>query len=213
VISSRFATAVCVLVLVALVPTIIHSYAALVVDDGRRATRVPEVLDSFTSQPTGRNPNWGRRHFETDDWIEREYSSSTGEATLCVVRSYDLKTLYHHPEIEIVEGASLVKNRVETFQARPEVPVFVLETASDRGPVVLYALLYRDGFVQDPLWFQLRTAGELLFRGRQAMTLFFVREQNVPAGADLSSRASAAVLFAAIEQFLAPDIEGSRPGL
>jgi hypothetical protein len=201
-IASRYAAAVAALMAVALVPTMIHSYGGVVVDDGRRAAHVPETLGAFTSLPTDRNPNWGRHHFDSDDWVERRYSTLTGSVTLSVVRSFDLKTLYHHPEIEIVEGADLKKSRTEVFAAHPEIPVFVLETESDRGPAVFYALYYRDGFVRDPIWFQIRTAGELLFRGRQAMTLFLAQDENVPAGADMAARPALALLYVAIEQFV-----------
>ena len=201
-IATRYATAVAVLVAATLVPTLIHSYGGVVEDDSRSAAHVPETLGTSTSQPTDRNANWGQRHFESDDWIERRYTTPSGPVTLTVVRSYDLKTLYHHPEIEIVEGADLKESRVETFAARPEIPVFVLETESDRGPVVFYALHYDDGFVRDPIWFQIRTAGELLFQGRRAMTLFLAQDENVPAGADLSTRPALALLYAAIQPFV-----------
>lgn len=201
-IASRHAAAVAALMALTLLPTMIHSYAGVVVDDGRRAVHVPETLGAITSLPTDRNPNWGRRHFDSDDWLERRYATPAGSVTLSVVRSFDLKTLYHHPEIEIVEGADLKASRKETFAAHPEIPVVVLATENERGPVVFYALHYAGGFVRDPIWFQIRTAGELLFGGRQAMTLFLVQDENVPAGADLSARPALALLYAAIQQFV-----------
>lgn len=210
-IATRYATAVSVLVALALVPTLIHSYGGLVESDSRRASDVSEVLGAFTSQPTDRNRNWGRRHFESDDWIERRYSSAGGSATLSVVRSYDLKTLYHHPEIEIVEGADLKRSRIETFPADPDIPVFVLETEREQGTVVFYVLHYGQQFVRDPIWFQIRTAGELLFRGRQAMTLFMAQDENVRAGADLSARPALVVLYAAIRQFLSAAPKSLNP--
>jgi hypothetical protein len=210
-IASRYAAAVAALVAVTILPTLIHSYAGVVVDDGKRATHVPETLGAFTSQPTDRNPNWGRRHFDSDDWVERRYSTLTGSVTLSVVRSFDLKTLYHHPEIEIVEGADLRASRTETFAAHPDIPVFVLATERERGPVVFYALHYGDGFVRDPIWFQIRTAGELLFGGRQAMTLFMAQDSEVLAGADLSARPALALLYAAIEQFVDAGPQTSTP--
>lgn len=210
-IATRHATAVAVLVVLALVPTLIHSYGGVVEDDNRRAAAVPAVLGTFTSQDTDRNPNWGRRHFESDDWIERRYSGPSGTATLSVVRSYDLKTLYHHPEIEIVEGASFTKSRTQTFPAEPDIPVFVLETEREQGAVVFYVLHYGDQFVSDPIWFQLRTAGELLVRGRRAMTLFLVQDENVPADADLSERPALALLYSAVRQFLNATPTPSNP--
>lgn len=208
-ISSRYAPAACAVVALALVPTLIHSYAGIVVDDNRRAEAVPAVLGAFVSTPTNRNPNWGRRHFESDDWVERRYVSGGNEVILTVVRSYDLKTLYHHPEIEIVDGAALVNSRTETFPALPDVPVFVLDTGLERGAMVYYALHYGNGFVQDPILFQIRTAGELLFRGRQAMTLFMAQDNDVPRGADLSERPALRLLVSALQQFTG----GAPPGV
>ena len=49
-IAPRFATAVCVLLALALIPTIIHSYAGVVVEDGRRASALPETLAGFSVQ-------------------------------------------------------------------------------------------------------------------------------------------------------------------
>lgn len=213
-ISTRYATPVCVLVGLALVPTLIHSYGGVVVDDSRRAARIPTTLAAFSSEPADRNPNWGRRHFESDDWIERRYTAAQGSGVLTVVRSYDLKRLYHHPEIEIVEGADFERSRTLTVDARPEVPLVVLETGLERGPVVFYALHYGDGFVSDPIRFQLRIAAELLFYGRRAMTLFMVQDANVDADADLSQRPAVALLYSAIDAFLAetaPPTHGQTP--
>ncbi len=210
-ISSRYAPAACVAVALALVPTLIHSYGGIVVDDNRRAASVSAVLGEFVSTPTNRNPNWGRRHFESDDWVERRYTSSGAEVVLTVVRSYDLKTLYHHPEIEIVEGGNLVNSRVETFPGQPDVPVFVLDTGLERGTVVFYALHYEGGFVQDPIWFQIRSAGQLLFSGRRAMTMFMAQDRDVPAGSDLSQRPALKLLHAAIQQFVGAAPQASNP--
>jgi hypothetical protein len=185
----------------ALVPTIIHSYAGVVVNDGLTTQAIPEMLAGFTSTPSGRNADWGKRRFGSHDWIERRYQSGGDEVVLTVIRSYDPKALYHHPELAVSYGTSFTASMVATFEAHATIPVHVLTTDSENGPVAMYVLHAGDTFVGDPIWFQLRSAGELLFRGREAMTLFFARDARVPKGADLARRQSLALLFAAIETF------------
>jgi hypothetical protein len=80
-------------------------------------------------------------------------------------------------------------------------PVHVL-TNSAGGAVGLYVLHYDGRFIADPIRFQLRTAGELLFTGRKAMTLFFVRDDTVPAGAAPLTIPAAGLLLEAVDQFL-----------
>ena len=69
--SSRHAPAIVVVLLLALVPTIIHSYAGLVVQDGRGTASIPLRLSSYTSAPTKRSAEWGKSQFDSDDWFER----------------------------------------------------------------------------------------------------------------------------------------------
>jgi len=202
-IAPRFATAVCVLLALALIPTIIHSYAGVVVEDGRRASALPETLAGFKSRLSERSATWGQRRFESHDWVERLYTTPVGDVRVTVIRSYDLKGLYHHPELAVSYGTSFEKARLEALPERPDIPVHVLETGLDSGPVAFYVLHYDERFVSDPIWFQIRTAGEMLFRGRRAMTLFFVRQQNLKAGASLAEQPSIVLLHAAIQQFVA----------
>lgn len=199
---SRFATAVCVLVGLALIPTIIHSYAGVVVEDGRRASALPETLAGFRSRPTDRSTTWGQRRFESTDWVERSYATPTGEVTLTVVRSFDLKALYHHPELAVAYGTDFESASVELLPESAEIPVHVLRRRRDSAPAALYVLHYDDRFVSNPIMFQIRTAGELLFKGRRAMTLFFVRDVNPPARSELSSTPAVRLLHAAIQQFV-----------
>lgn len=203
-ISPRYAPAVCALLVLALVPTVIHVYAGAVVSDARRATLVPETLAGYSSQASSRPPDWGRRRFESDDWFERRYTSGADEVLLTVVRSYDLKALYHHPELAVAYGADYESSRVETFEPHQDVPVFVLLPRSGTGPAAFYVLSYDDEFVSRPILFQMRTAGELLFRGRRAMTLLFAQSPEGRATNELSKQPALTVLLAAVQAFVAP---------
>lgn len=199
--SSRYAPAICVALLVALVPTIIHSYAGLVVNDGRATAAIPTTLGSYGSAPTRRGPQWGKNRFDSFDWIEREYTGSGDAVVLTVLRSYDLKALYHHPELAVsYHVAKFNRSEVQTAPERPDIPVHVL-TNTNGGSIAMYALHYDGRFVADPIRFQLRTAGELLFTGRKPMTLFFVRDDIVPDGAAPLQLPAAGLLFEAIDRF------------
>jgi hypothetical protein len=200
--SSRYAPAICVALLVALVPTMIHSYAGMVVADGRTVQSIPTSLASFTSAPTRRNADWGQSHFDSHDWFEREYVQGGDKVVLTVVRSYDLKALYHHPELAV--SYHVVKfddASTQTAPEHPDIPVHIL-TNTTAAAVGMYVLHYDGRFIADPIRFQLRTAGELLFTGRKAMTLFFVRDDAVPAGAGPLKLPAAQLLFEAVDRFV-----------
>jgi hypothetical protein len=200
-ISTRYLPILCGLVAVTLVPTLIHSYADSVVRDGRTTSSIPASLAGYEGAPSDRNATWGQRRFRSDDWTERIYRSGDDEVKLTVIRSYDAKALYHHPELAVAYGPSYVRTEVRRFAQHPDVPVHVLY--ADTGVVAMYVLSYDDEFVQDPIRFQLRTAGELLFSGRKAMTLFFLTDEHVGPRADIESLPSLGLFFSAIVRFAA----------
>jgi hypothetical protein len=66
-------------------------------------------------------------------------------------------------------------------------------------------VLHYDGrFITDPIRFQIRTAGELLFTGRKAMTLLFVRDDSVPSGTSPLALPAAQLLLDAVRHFVEP---------
>jgi hypothetical protein len=203
VISRRFLPVVCALIAVSLVPTLIHSYFESTVQDGLTTATIPLSLAGYDGRPSGRSSSWGERRFDSGDWTERIYRSGGDEVTLTVVRSYDAKSVYHHPELAVADGPAYLRTELRTFAQGPEIPVRVLY--GDTGTVVMYALHYADGFVQDPIRFQLRTAGELLFSGRRAMTLFFLNDEEIATGAAIESLPSLELFFTAIDRFVAAD--------
>jgi hypothetical protein len=195
-ISTRFLPVVCALVAVTLVPTFIHSYSDSAVRDGRTTAAIPTMLAGYTGAASGRNATWGQRRFESDDWTERVYRAGRDEVTLTVIRSYDAKALYHHPELAVTEN-TFPRTELKRFARRPEIPVHVLY-AEPEG-LGLYVLQYDNTFVEDPIRFQLRSAGEMLFRGRRAMTLFFLADQAPAASVEMLP--SLGLLFEAIDRF------------
>jgi hypothetical protein len=118
-----------------------------------------------------------------------------------VLRSYDLKRLYHHPELDVAYGAGYLTHDIVELPTLPGVPVHVLDTNTAQRGTALYALHYDGGFVRDPLWLQARVAGQLLFSGRKQMTLLFARDVRGRKGASPGTYPSAQVLKQAVEYF------------
>jgi hypothetical protein len=205
VISARYAVAVCVLAVAALVPTVIHSYVGVVVEDGKKAGSVPTTLVGYTSTPTERNAGWGQRRFDSNDWVERKYSNSNGteDVILTVIRSYELTPLYHHPELAVAyyDGHSFEAARTRRFAGHDDVPVHVLRPDSADIAVAMYVLEYDGRYIDNPIAFQLRTSGALLFSGRRAMTLFFARTKAAPSERDLGTSGIGRLLLAAVDAF------------
>lgn len=200
--SPRYAAPVALVLLLALLPTAIHSYAGLRVDDHLKTASIPATLEGFDGTPTTRRPNWGERRFDATDWTERTYFAGTQQVRLLVARSFDLKKLYHHPELAAADGTDLRPAGIRQIGDGLG-GVHALETTSGRREVALYALVYDGALIEDPIWFQFRTAGRLLVTGRKQMTLFFAHQAEVPAGQEPEKTAAAKILKAAVTAFAA----------
>jgi len=200
-ISSRFVRPVALAIALATVPTIRHTYLRQVVPDGRTTAPVQQALSHLASTPGDRTASWMQRVLETEDWYDRTYRVGSKQIRLFVGRSYDAKRLYHHPEIALVRGSEITVQGVVRAEARPEIPLHLLTTRrKDEPGLILYALHYGDGFVDDPIRFQIRSAASLLFSGRRPMTLFFAMSDE---NGDAFQRSEAArLLFAAVDAFL-----------
>ena len=201
-IAHRYVPIVCALLALALVPTLIHSYSDSRPHDGRTAAAVSTALAGYAATPTTRSATWGERRFDSDDWVERTYRDGKRSIRLTVVRSYDPKSLYHHPELAVADGTSFSGVQIVRPAARPDLPLHVLTPAPGVSATAAYVLHYNGRFVEDPILFQIRTASELLVTRRQAMTLFFALDQD-PAGDDSSRAALADLLTAAVDDFVA----------
>jgi len=129
--STRYATAVLLLLGLAAVPTVIHSYRDSTIADGHSARGIPMRLAGETGAPTTRRAGWGEDRFGATDWTERRYGSP--EVKLFVGRSFDSKRLYHHPELAVDYGQSYGQSEVVRLPGRPDVPVHVLRSADTRG--------------------------------------------------------------------------------
>jgi hypothetical protein len=210
-IAPRFSVAVAVLLGMALVPTVIHEYVGLSIDDGRVTDAVDFRLAGLSGTATGRKSFWAIRKFDSTDWIERWYTADKERIQLFVARSYDLKRLYHHPELAIVQSDDLISRGVVRLAHRENVPIHILQSRRTSGQgIAMYALHYDNEFVDDALRFQVRTAASLLVGGRRPMTLFFVYDADTPTDAKLDDLAATPLLLAAIDSFVNQPATASR---
>ena len=199
-VSTRYLAPLAVVLAMAMVPTLIHSYAGVTVDDGMRARDLVVRVDAARGVETTRKPEWVKRRLSSEDWQERRYVIDGREVVLFIGRSYDPKALYHHPELALAYGIDFVSRGVVDVNGLP------VHALAGRGQphVALYALHADGGFVADPVRFQIRHATSGLFRGRTPMTLFFALERGTPATDDLTGTAAARVLEAATVAFTDP---------
>lgn len=199
--SMRYALPVAVLLAIAAVPTVIHSYMDSSRVDGRMTRDIPLRLADDIGAATSRRAGWGADRLASNDWIERAYGR-TMPVRLFVGRSFDLKKLYHHPELAIDYGQSYGSHEVITLPQRPGMPVHVLRGGqSNASRLAMYVLEYDGHYVADPIWFQLRTSLKLLVSRRDAMTLFFA-VQDLPGETTTPEGSRAAtILVSAIDAF------------
>ena len=201
-ISTRYAISVVIIIMLALIPTVIHSYLDLKIDDNVSTHQISNVLGSYVSKPTQRKQEWGTDTFACYDWIERIYTNQQGKSVrLFVGRSYDHKRLYHHPELALSYGKDLRKIGEMDFTKQPNIHVNLL--ANETRPVIAaYTLLYDKQFVQNALSHQLMSSIKQLISPRKPMTLFYVEAENTSAEGLFNETDAAFILEKAINDFL-----------
>ena len=201
-ISLRYGAIVSILLIVALVPTIIHTYTAARVEDGLLTTNISMELTGFTSKPTNRKAAWVKETFDSTNWIERRYEGAAGENVLLfVTRSYDMKRLYHHPEIGILRGIDLRSVGRDHLPGMPSVWVNVLRGRTERG-LAAYLLIHDGQFIENPIRWQVATSVNLMFSPKKEMTLFFAYDDQAEEATTLQNSPAGAILLEAVNSFL-----------
>jgi hypothetical protein len=201
-ISLRFVVIACILLAVALVPTVIHSYFEAKTEDGLTVKAISNTLSGFSSHATERRAKWVEETFDTKDWIERRYTGpDSNNILLFAVRSFDLKRLYHHPEIGVLRGVDLQMEGIRKLKGLTEVPVYVLKNRKGKG-LAVYALLHDGQFIENPILTQIFTSFNLLFNKRKAMTLFLVYDEYARDDTSLEQSPASNILGASITSFL-----------
>ncbi len=211
-ISSRYALPVIVLLGLALVPTVIHSYLQAREADGRPTANIPTTLAGMSSQPyTRHNAQWVKGMFDSEDWIERIYKKENGDKIrLFVARSYDHKHLYHHPELGLSHGGNLSSEGVVELPGESKIPVYLLRNSSAKR-VAAYVLLYDGRYIQNPVKHQIGESLTLLVNPRRPMTLFYIAAAGSSAIDRFANTSSAQLLTAAIHSFMAQKPSSTEP--
>jgi hypothetical protein len=201
-ISARYALPVALVLMLALIPTVIHSYLNLKTDDGLSVKNIKSALDNFNSTPTNRQPGWGEDTFGCEDWIERIYTDEQGKPLrLFVGRSYDHKRLYHHPELALSYAKDLRGEGQIRLPGQPEIPVNVLR--NDMRPnMAAFVLLYDGEFIDNPISHQIWDSLKQLVSTRKPMTLFYIVDDNAPKNASFTQSSAASLLKKAIKDFM-----------
>ena len=184
--SSRHVTTVLVALCVALVPTVVNSYLGRrVVETPALREALPETLGGSLSSVTERRASTIKKEFGSEDWVERQYMDAAGQSVVVLaVRAYDMKRLYHHPELAISEVKYERQSLVQV--PTPEGPVDVHVLHADSA-MAAYVLSYKGRTVGNPYLFQLQVAPELLLLGQRPLTMVFAEGQAPPEGVDLAS--------------------------
>jgi hypothetical protein len=157
----------------------------------------------MTSAPTARKAAWVKNTLQSDDWIERVYNVGGEDVVLFVGRSYDAKRLYHHPELALLRGFETAPAGVSRAAQRPDIPLhLVTTTRGGQHGIGVYALLYDGKFVDNPIFFQLRTSAALLLSPEKPMTLFLASDLSGQPS-QIAAAPATRVLLAAIDSFQA----------
>ena len=200
-ISSRYAMLVIILLIIALIPTVIHSYIGATAIDGKSVQSIPSIFNNFTSTPSKRNAQWGKDIFDSEDWFERDYfDTQRTKIRLFVARSYDHKRLYHHPELALSYGQNLTKKKVKYLAEHPEIPIHIL-TNENKSKLIAYVLLYDDKIIKDPIMHQLSDSIRLLVNARKPMTLFYASQIVTSKNTLVEKSSAASLLLSAVHSF------------
>jgi len=207
--SSRYAIPVIILLVLALIPTILHSYIDAKINDGKSVNDIAKTLNDFTSIPANRNTRWGMDIFGSEDWFERDYQDKQyNNVRLFAARAYDHKRLYHHPELALSYGHNLDKKSIQNLPDHTDIPVFVLNS-DNNSMLVAYVLLYDDEFIKSPIDHQLGESMRLLANPRKPMTLLYASQSELASNNQFSQSAVASILSLAIQNYLQPSKSSS----
>ena len=206
-ISTRYSLTVIVLTGMALVPTLVHTYAGITSSDGRVTNAIPLSLTDLDAEPTLRSSTWVKSTFDSVDWIERHYEEGdTAPLLLFVARSHDAKRLYHHPELALIHGTAVRAHGITRVASAPTIPVHVLKSPNNTGrDLAIYSFFYDEHFIDDPFVYQLQNSWKLMFSSQKPMTLFFVHDPVASPHIPLEEARATRLLLAAIRSFLSQE--------
>ena len=124
-------------------------------------------------------------------------------------RSYDLKRLYHHPEIGVLRGVDFRERNIGSLNGISDVPVHVLKSGAGKG-MAAYVLLYDGQFIENPMWLQILSSFKLLYCPRKPMTLFMVYDSIAGHEDKPEQWLAARVLESAVDSFISQKSDSSQ---
>lgn len=200
-ISTRYALSVAILLALASIPTVIHSYFDLTIDDGVSIKEINLEQDNFTSSPSKRNAGYGEETFGSEDWIERIYTNDEGKSIrLFIAKGYDHKRLYHHPELALSHGKDLGSKSQIRLSTHPELIVNTLRN-NTQPQMAAFVLLYEGQSIDNPILHQVMDSFNLLINPRRPITLFYVSDDNASNNTPFNETAAASILTKAVTSY------------
>lgn len=185
--SGRALPALVLTLVVALAPTMLHSYGSFQVPfEPLTSDMLPVALEGAVGRDVERSSAWVRETYGATSWLERQYGDGRDSISVFVARGYDLKKLYHHPELGTVRGTSFRTHQLVRLSAAQ--PVHVLRNDA-AGPSVVYALIYDREWVANAYRLQIESALATIWKGRQSLTLILVYGNVVELDGALSQAA------------------------
>lgn len=173
-VSSRYTRPICFSFLPVLAVVVVHSYVGIRSDDcpGSAAVSAELAAGGSPSSPGMRSV------FDAFDWHDGTLAvpQTSSHLKFAVVRSYDPKKLYHHPEVAFVREAAATGRGLDWVTVDGEnLPIHrAYYSVKQPAIFVAYVLMYRSQPVSNPYWTQLRSFPAELLTGQRPMTLFFI---------------------------------------
>lgn len=184
-ISRKYTLPVGILLAIALVPTVIHSYVGAKATDGYATSQLAQRIGTLNGEPSDRRPGFGQDVFDSFDWTERWYTATNGQRVrLFIARSYDHKKLYHHPEIAVIRGTDVTSAGIAHIGSNQHIPAHVIKEQDGSG-VAAYTLIYDGEMVENPIKHQILSALTQLVSAKKPMTLIFAYAPEQPTNAEL----------------------------
>lgn len=179
--SLRYVRPLSACLLLALIPVVVHSYLQVEIDDCKGSWAFGSKF-AQTSHPSGSRDARMRERFQSFQMQEGSFLRNGMRFDFSIIRSYDVKRLYHLPETSLVEHAIVERRGIEWVPADSEALPIHRAYYGDTDPAILvaYLLVYRSSPVASPYWAHLRAAPVELFSGRRPMTLFLVQARGSP---------------------------------
>ena len=139
--------------------------------------------------------------FNSEDWFERIYQNKENvKVRLFIARSFDLKALYHHPELALSYAQDLSNKSISTLPKQAKIPVHILKN-DDNSIIVVYVLMHNDTYIKDPIKYQLSESFRLLISQKKPMTLLYTSQTAQPSHSKLNLKTSTTLLTLTIQAF------------